>query len=151
MLPGGSTSTVGQGPGQAPHTPYTVNITCAQTGLHAVLRSKKNAEAPSVSNIGSANRQVPTVLEIHQIYYHIQKRFISDINISNKSRDISVGIATRLRAGRFGVLGFDSRRNMGIFLFTTASRTVLGPTQPPIQWVPVALFLGVKRLERETE
>jgi len=22
------------------------------------------------------------------------------------------------------------------FLFTTASRTALGPTQPPIQWVP---------------
>jgi hypothetical protein len=25
---------------------------------------------------------------------------------------------------------------MGIFLFTTASRPVLGPTQPPIQLVP---------------
>jgi hypothetical protein len=39
-----------------------------------------------------------------------------------------------------GVLGFDSRRELGIFLFTTASRTALGTTQPPIQWVP-----GVKR------
>jgi hypothetical protein len=35
-----------------------------------------------------------------------------------------------------GVLEFDSRRELGIFLFTTASRTALGPTQPPIQWVP---------------
>jgi hypothetical protein len=34
---------------------------------------------------------------------------------------------------------------MGIFLFTTASRPVLGPTKSPIQWVPEALFLGVKR------
>jgi hypothetical protein len=44
-----------------------------------------------------------------------------------------------------GVPGFDSRRGLGTFLFTIASRTVLGPTQPPIQWVPGALSLGVKR------
>jgi hypothetical protein len=47
------------------------------------------------------------------------------------------------------VLGFDSRRGPGIFLFTTASRTALGPTQPPIQWVPGALSLGAKRSGRE--
>jgi hypothetical protein len=29
-----------------------------------------------------------------------------------------------------------------IFLFTTASRTALGTTQPPIQWVPGALSMG---------
>jgi hypothetical protein len=34
---------------------------------------------------------------------------------------------------------------MGIFLFTTASRMALGPTQPPIQLVSGALSLGVKR------
>jgi hypothetical protein len=41
-----------------------------------------------------------------------------------------------------GVLGFDSRRGLGIFLFATASRKALGPTQPPIQWVTGALSLG---------
>jgi hypothetical protein len=40
-----------------------------------------------------------------------------------------------------GILGFDSRWGMGIFLFTTASRTALGPTQPPIQWVRGSLSL----------
>jgi hypothetical protein len=50
-----------------------------------------------------------------------------------------------------GVLGFDSRRGLGIFLFTNASRTALGHTQPPIQWIPGALSLGVKRLEREVD
>jgi hypothetical protein len=50
-----------------------------------------------------------------------------------------------LRAGRSG---FDSRRGLGIFLFTTAA---LGPTQRPIQWVPGTLFLGVKRPGREAD
>jgi hypothetical protein len=50
-----------------------------------------------------------------------------------------------------GVLGFDFRRGLGIFLFTTASRTALGPTQPPIQWEPGAFTLGVKRPGREAD
>jgi hypothetical protein len=41
--------------------------------------------------------------------------------------------------------GFGSRQGLGIFLFTTASRPALGPTEPPIRWVLGALFLGVKR------
>jgi hypothetical protein len=50
-----------------------------------------------------------------------------------------------------GVLGFDSRRGLGVLLFTTASRTALGPTQPPIQWVPGVLSLGVKRQGSEAD
>jgi hypothetical protein len=48
-----------------------------------------------------------------------------------------------------GVLGFDFRRGLGIFLFTTASRTALGPTQSTIQWVQGAVSLGLKRPGRE--
>jgi hypothetical protein len=50
-----------------------------------------------------------------------------------------------------GVLGFDSQRGLGIFLFTTASRTALGPTHTPIQWVQGALSLGVKWPGREAD
>jgi hypothetical protein len=50
-----------------------------------------------------------------------------------------------------GVLGFDSRRRLGVFLFTTASRTVLEPIQLPIQWVAGALSLRVKRPGREVD
>jgi hypothetical protein len=47
--------------------------------------------------------------------------------------------------------GFESCQRLGIFLFTTASSGALGPTQPPIQWVPGALYLGVKRPESEAD
>jgi hypothetical protein len=50
-----------------------------------------------------------------------------------------------------GVVGFDSWRGLVIFLFITASRTALGPTPTPIQWVSGALFLGVKRSGREAD
>jgi hypothetical protein len=46
---------------------------------------------------------------------------------------------------------FESRQGLGIFLFTIASRPALGPTQPPIQWVPGALSLRVKGPGREAD
>jgi hypothetical protein len=45
--------------------------------------------------------------------------------------------------------GFESRYGLGIFLFSTASRPVLGPTQSPVQWVPGSLSLAGKRPGRE--
>jgi hypothetical protein len=40
---------------------------------------------------------------------------------------------------------------MGFFLFDTASRPALGPTQPPIRSVPGVLTPEVKRPGRETD
>jgi hypothetical protein len=47
--------------------------------------------------------------------------------------------------------GFDSRRGLGIFLFATAFRTALRPTQHPIQWVPGVFTPVVKRPGREAD
>jgi len=41
--------------------------------------------------------------------------------------------------------GFESRQGVVIYLFTTTSRPGLGPIHPPVQWVPGALSLVVKR------
>jgi hypothetical protein len=64
------------------------------------------------------------------------------------SRNNSVSIATRLRAGR---PGFDFQRGQGTFLFATALRSALGSTQLPIQCVSGALSLGVKWPGREAD
>jgi hypothetical protein len=44
-----------------------------------------------------------------------------------------------------GRSGFYPRQIQRIFSLTSASRPALGPTQPPVQWVPGALSPGVKR------
>jgi hypothetical protein len=51
---------------------------------------------------------------------------------------------------RTGQAGLNSRQ-CKYFLFFTDSRPTLGPTRPPIQWVPVALSPGVKRQGGEAD
>jgi hypothetical protein len=67
---------------------------------------------------------------------------------SFQSRSSSVSEVARLRAKR---LRFDFLygQREDIFLFDIASRSALGPTQPPIQCLPGVLSSGVKRSERE--
>jgi hypothetical protein len=67
------------------------------------------------------------------------------MGLKSGSRDSAVGIAT--------VYGLDGR-GVGDRVFVGTrffSIQVLGPTQPPIQWVPEALSPGFKRLEHEAD
>jgi hypothetical protein len=64
-----------------------------------------------------------------------------------RSRDSSVGIVTDY--GLDGS-GFETQ-HYKIFLFSTASRPALGPTQPPVQSVSETRSPGVKRYMREAD
>jgi len=66
------------------------------------------------------------------------------------TRCSSVSIVTRLRCGR---QVFNSRQGNEVifFLFHTASGTALGPTQPPIQWVPRDFCRRIKRPDRQAD
>jgi hypothetical protein len=70
--------------------------------------------------------------------------------LTKESRDSSVGIALGYglddRGSRFR---FPART--GNFFLHYRSRQTLGPTQPPIQWVPAALSLRVKLPGREAD
>jgi hypothetical protein len=65
-----------------------------------------------------------------------------------RSRDIAVGTANG-----YGLddRGGTSPGRVNNFIFSTSSRPALGPTQPPIQCVPRALYTGVKRAGREAD
>jgi hypothetical protein len=55
---------------------------------------------------------------------------------------VSTCLATGWTTGRSR---FDPRQRQRIFPLTSVSRPTLGPTQPPVQWVPWALSPGLKR------
>jgi hypothetical protein len=76
--------------------------------------------------------------------------FLGTGGVSDKPRfPFSPGSVLDKFCYRLNDRGFESQQGLGIFLFTTASKPALVPTQPPIQWVLGAISLEVKRPGRE--
>jgi hypothetical protein len=73
---------------------------------------------------------------------------LQNIPYLKRSRYSSVGAVAKLRVERSG---FDSQQGLRIFLFITMSKPALEPTQSPIQLVPGALSLRVKRPELKAD
>jgi hypothetical protein len=88
-------------------------------------------------------------MEVHHRHNHnlcIKHVYIWTI----KSRDSSVSIVTGYRLDDQGV-GVPSPGGGKNFHFSMSSRPAPGSTQPPIQWVSVALSLEVKRQGHEAD
>jgi hypothetical protein len=66
------------------------------------------------------------------------------------SRDSVVDVATGYVLDDRGI-GVPSPGRVKNFLFSTYCIPDLGPTQPPIQWVPRAFSPWIKRQEREAD
>jgi hypothetical protein len=67
------------------------------------------------------------------------------------SRDSSMSILTGLQAAWPEEPGFDSWQEQDIPLLNIESVPVLGPTQPPVEWVLVTAYMGVKQPGREAD
>jgi len=70
---------------------------------------------------------------------------LSELNETMQSEQLSWYSHRLAKGWTIGVRSFDSRRGLGNFLFTTASRPALGHFQPFIKLVPGSLSLGIKR------
>jgi hypothetical protein len=72
---------------------------------------------------------------------HYSDRFVVLLVLIGE-RDSSVGVAT---------VGVRFPAEAGDLFFYSGFTPVLGPTQPHIEWVPGALFAGLKRPGREAD
>jgi hypothetical protein len=125
-------------------------------GIHEEFKlQKSNLKLPSLVTLLFFSGRKQTFLKLSKVTSVRPSRVLPFLGVFVRHLDRLRAVITQsvwhwAKGWTIGVLGSDSRRGLGIFLIT-ASRRALGPTQPPIQWVPGALSLGVKRPGREAD
>jgi hypothetical protein len=95
-------------------------------------RSQKINSTPHNHCCGNLNSSI-----WYTYFYYLLTDFLY-----SRSWDSPVGLVTRLWAGQ--PRNQDSISGRGKRLFSITSRPALWPTQPPTQWVPGAVSLGLK-------
>jgi hypothetical protein len=135
------------------HFPFTCTFTlslpctnwskCHYIGLHGTDTNRNLVRTLNCSLTRNVFYKARQISNLH--FYAWNK-----INYLKVSWDSSVGIATDYWLDDREI-GVESRRGLGIFLLTIASRPVLGPTQPPIEWVTGVISLATKRPGREAD
>jgi hypothetical protein len=111
-------------------------------------RTCDNKPAWPVQELDAKSVKTIRIMETHGTSNCGCKCKYINIIIKFHSRGSSVSIVSWLRAGRSG---FDLRQRQRIFLLAAASRPALGPSQPPVQWIPGVLSPGVKRPGRDAD
>jgi hypothetical protein len=106
--------------------------------------------SPASQHLPNSEKQFPTSMDCAHITVltscqWLEKHHILIFSLNTVSWDSAVGIAT---AGRPRGQSL-SPSTVNNFLFSALSRPTLGPTQPPIQWVPGDLSQGLKQQGHE--
>jgi hypothetical protein len=107
---------------------YTISSIChleKEIGNTAVRYCRIIVE---VRNVSFQGRHVDTIHSTLQRHSTSDQLFLFVVPVGSSQRS-----------------GFDSRQGQRIFPLASVSRPALGPTQPPVQWVPGVLSPGVKR------
>jgi hypothetical protein len=106
--------------------------------LHTDWKCRSNFVVFLCRSLSINNITTPVFVDkVHRILWNTRENYKPGSYVTSLSQ-----YSDGLRAGR---PGFDSRQDQEIFLFSTAIRLALGPTQSPIQWVPGAISLGINR------
>jgi hypothetical protein len=125
-------------------------------GLHSLRSNGYQGLFPAASGREADHSPPPSaeIKEFVELYLHSPNtpswycaKFSTGVTLLYKTASKIIDIYI-LRAERSGIR-FPA--GVGIFLFTTASRPSLGPTQPPIQWIQWAISMMVKRQGREAD
>jgi hypothetical protein len=136
------------------HRNFRINVTthCYETRLERYALQTQptlwlRAQSPTLVTIKPATEHdyepVPSTFQAHSLKWTLSQEVIPP-KFCSHTLSSEPGYLSCIALG-YGLVdrGFEPWQELGIFLFTTASRPALDPTQLPFQWVPGALFPGV--------